>query len=129
MEAPLERDLAPGDVVAVAFPFSDMSGIKVRPALVAATGAYWGDLVLAQITTRQECGQFAVRLAPDDVSGSGLRRESHVRADMLFTANVSIVRRVVGTLCPERMQEFRQRMAELFSINAPAPEEGASPAP
>ena len=40
-----------GDIVVVSFPFSDLSGQKLRPALVLAHGEF-DNLILCQITSR-----------------------------------------------------------------------------
>jgi mRNA interferase MazF len=48
-----------GDVVVVPLPFSDLSAIKHRPALVVAplSGA---DLILCQITSRAKFDNYAI---------------------------------------------------------------------
>ncbi|MDO9036700.1 MAG: hypothetical protein Q7U51_16080 [Methanoregula sp.] len=43
--------LVKGDVVVVLFPFSDLSSVKKRPALVLATPD-GDDVILSQITSR-----------------------------------------------------------------------------
>ena len=63
---------ARGSVVLVAFPFSDLSSTKLRPALVVAEVDY-GDLLLAQITSKDFQDRRAVTLIGDDFETGSLR--------------------------------------------------------
>ena len=89
--------LRTGAVVLVRFPFSDLSSSKLRPALVvaAAGGTDW---VLSQITSKAYSDPLAVSLRPGSFAEGGLPLESFVRPSKLFTANASIIVRVVGQL-------------------------------
>ena len=51
----------PGTVVAIKFPFSDLSQTKLRPALVLADVGRQ-DLILCQITSKSYSDTLAVRL-------------------------------------------------------------------
>lgn len=85
----MER-LVTGDVVVVPFPFTDLSGVKRRPALVVARG---GDeaLLLCQITSQGIRDGFAIPLDAEGFEEGGLRIVSNVRPNRLFTADSSLV--------------------------------------
>lgn len=88
-----------GAVVMVAFPFSDLSQTKLRPAVVLA-GAGRGDWVLCQITSNSYADTRAVLLEDPDFAAGSLRLTSYARPGKLFTANVSLIASQVGTLTP-----------------------------
>lgn len=87
--------LGPAAIVVVSFPFSDLSGSKLRPAVVLCnTGR--GDWLLCQITSNPPSDPMAVRILPSDLAEGTLSSLSFARPTKLFTANESLmVKRVV----------------------------------
>ncbi len=88
---------AVGDVVACAFPFSDLSDQKMRPAFVLAVAEY-GDVILCQITSRSYSSNTAIRIRGEDFSMGILPIDSYVRPDKIFTADQSIIKKKLGCL-------------------------------
>ncbi|WP_309711549.1 type II toxin-antitoxin system PemK/MazF family toxin [Pseudolysinimonas sp.] len=105
---------AVGDVVLVPFPFSDLTGHKLRPAFVAANAEH-GDLILCQITSRPWGHRSAVTVSGSDVAASGLARESYLRPDKLFTADARLIVRRIGSLSPAVTSTARAVIAGLFA--------------
>jgi len=65
-----------GEVVVVPFPFTDLTSVKVRPALVLASLTR-GDVILCQITSQSTGHPEALPIqAVDFLPGGGLHRES-----------------------------------------------------
>jgi mRNA interferase MazF len=92
-----------GSVVLVPFPFSDLSGSKLRPALVIASAGR-GDWICAQITSNAYSDETAVQIQNSDFVSGTLSRVSFLRPGKLFTANESLFRRTVATLFPEKFE-------------------------
>lgn len=88
---------AAGQVVALPFPFSDLSAAKLRPALILAD-ALRGDWVLCQITSKSYADSSAVELSQADFSAGGLQLTSYARPGKLFTAHEALFRLTAGTL-------------------------------
>ena len=86
-----------GDIVVIPFPFSDLSSVKRRPALVIApvTG---DDLILCQITSKFHSDSYSIPLHPSDLISGTLKEMSYIRPDKLFTANVSMIQYTLGHL-------------------------------
>jgi len=105
--------LSVGDVVFVRFPLSDLSGQKMRPALLLAEAGR-GDLVLCQITSQQYADARAIKLGADDFSQGRLIKVSYIRPAKLFTANARIVERTVGTVKPEVTQRVVSEIASML---------------
>jgi len=103
-----------GDVVAVPFPFSDLSGKKLRPALVLAT-VERDDLILCQITSNSFASKRAIEISGDDFLDGGLSLVSYVRPDKLFTAEPTIIQKRKGNLKPRRLQMVLKAVRELFA--------------
>ena len=89
--------LARRSVVLVAFPFSDLSAQKLRPALVLADAGR-GDWLLCQITSQPFGDAQAMELIDGDFQAGSLQRVSYARPLKLFTAHESLLRGVAGAV-------------------------------
>lgn len=106
-------NLIVGDVVVVSFPFSDLSGQKLRPALVIAQ-AEFNNIILCQITSKPYTSKRAVRIAKTDFLTGSLPIESFARPDKIFTAEPTIVRRVAGRLDHKPLHKILQQVRDQF---------------
>lgn len=104
-----------GDVVVALFPFSDLSAMKKRPALVVAT-LTGEDVILCQITSRTVADSYAIPLTDDDFITGGLRQASNIRPNRLFTAESSIILYRAGTISSTKIQETLARLIQLLSV-------------
>ncbi len=86
-----------GSIVLVQFPFSDLSASKLRPAVVLA-GVDRDDWILCQITSNRYADGLAVEITQSDFASGNLMRTSFARPGKLFSANRSLMQRVVGNL-------------------------------
>jgi len=98
-DAALGRD----DVVLVSFPFTDLSGQKLRPALIVGR-PLGDDVVLAFITSRssEAVPKAEYGIAPGDAefAATGLKIASRVRLSKLATLHRALVRRRLGRIGP-----------------------------
>lgn len=94
-----------GDVVIVPFPFSNLSQVKRRPALVVAE-LRGDDRILCQITSRSYDDPYSIPLANSDFETGGLKEESWVRPNKIFTFESSLIGKSAGHLNPQKMTEI-----------------------
>jgi mRNA interferase MazF len=87
--------LIAGDVVLLEFPFSDLSGSKLRPAIVLAV-IDRGDFIACQVATERHADPTSIPLAVADFSAGSLRANSIARPSKLFTAHRTIVKKRVA---------------------------------
>jgi mRNA interferase MazF len=88
---------AAGQVILLPFPFSDLTGSKLRPALLVANAGR-GDWIACQITSNPYADPRAIVLENDAFAGGGLQRISYIRLGKLFTANESLMSGSRGSL-------------------------------
>ena len=89
--------LSPASIVVIPFPFSDLSGTKLRPAVVLAeTGN--NDWLLCQITSNAYADPASIRLTNAELSRGTLSTISYARPMKLFTANVTLIVKRVAIL-------------------------------
>jgi mRNA interferase MazF len=79
------------------FPFSDLSGTKLRPAVVLADSGR-GDWLLCQITSNPYSDPMAVRFINADLAQGTLSAVSFARPLKLFTANENLIVKRVAIL-------------------------------
>lgn len=105
-----------GEVVLVAFPFSDLKGKKLRPALVLAEVEF-NNLVLCQITSKPYTSKTAIKVMKDDFALGGLPIASYARPDKLFTAEPSIIQRAIGQLTGDSRDKILAQVRDIFSLD------------
>ena len=102
-----------GSVVLVSFPFSNLRGQKIRPALVLAQVEF-DDLILCQITSKSYASKIAIRIKLSDFTEGSLPVESFVRPDKLFTADATIFRKMAGQLSHKTRDMIIKSVRGLF---------------
>ena len=110
-----------GRVVLVPFPFDDLSGTKVRPAvcLTDAVGVHH-HMVLAFVTSvvpqNLEATDVLLESGSADFSATGLRVRSVLRLHRMVTVSAGIIQRQLGVLTPGLQGEVRKRLRVLFAV-------------
>ena len=95
-----------GDVVLAPFPFTDLSEIKVRPAVVVANVGTQ-DWVLCEITSSSQLRSLYIAIGPGDMERGRLRHRGWARPDRLYDPERHGVRKEIGP--PLRRQARRDR--------------------
>ena len=102
-----------GDVVVVPFPFSDLSSVKKRPALVRFVLS-GDDIVLCQVTSKDKGDKLAIELGIDDFLEGGLTRVSYIRLGRIFTAEKSIIQYKAGSIKKEKSDQVKDLIVSLL---------------
>lgn len=87
----------PGEIILVRFPFSDLSEVKLRPAVVLAEAGR-EEWVLCQISSKQHTGIPAILLTETSFAMGSLRLTSYARPAKLFTAHRNLMVVKLATL-------------------------------
>jgi len=87
--------MAKGDIVLITFPFTDLSGSKLRPAVILAETTL--DLTVCFITTQLQWQEATdVQLSP--TSFNGLRKQSLIRTSKIATLDKVLAKGLLGQL-------------------------------
>ncbi len=108
-----------GDVILVPFPFTDLTTVKQRPALILSANwfnASRNDCVVAAITSQipPDLQPDEYRLSASDLRAGGLPKPSLVRLGKLFTMSKSLFRKHLGTLPEATMVIVLKQMERVF---------------
>ncbi len=111
-----------GDVVLVTFPFTDLSSVKVRPALTISNDSYnacQDDIVLLLITSKVS------NISPDDYllesdnpefAVTGLRKTSVFRIGKIHTLKKTLINSKLGIIGPSVLKEIEDRLRNLLQL-------------
>jgi mRNA interferase MazF len=104
-----------GALVLLPFPFTDLSGSKVRPALILAVPERGSDCIVSFITSRKEASsRYGVVVTPTDENG--IKTPSTIRLDKIATLQKDLVLGEIGTLPQKTMLVVDGMLQKLFSI-------------
>ena len=108
-----------GDVVLVPFPFTDLTAVKQRPAVVVSSSSVnrvRPDVIVVAITS-----QIPQKLAADDwaipaseLTAWGLPKPSMVKTAKLFTIHQGLIKKSIGAMPGSSIGGLLERVAAEF---------------
>jgi mRNA interferase MazF len=105
MTAPISR----GDIALTRFPFTDLTGASVRPALVVSAVQIGQDIVLAGISSVLRGSAIAsdlvVATGHAEFAATGLKVASVIRLHKLAAVDIVVVMRRLGRIGPQLQGE------------------------
>ncbi len=105
------------DIVLVPFPFSDLSGQKVRPVLILSNDAYnqrSADVVVCGLTTNLRPTPYSIIVNVTDVEQPGrLRHKSKIKADAIASLEQTILLKRIACL---KLSVFKQVVAKIEDL-------------
>jgi len=107
-----------GRIVLLPFPFTDLTAVKLRPALVLHEGR--NDIIVAFISSRipEHQDRWTVTVGPDDPDylTTGLKCASSIRVDKMATIEKSLVVGEIGELSERLRQTVNNLLLDLLSL-------------
>jgi mRNA interferase MazF len=102
-----------GDIVLVTFPFTDLKGSKLRPAVILIKTSL--DVTVCFITSQvgwQESTDVMLNPSPTN----GVRKQSLIRTGKIATIDKSLVKGLLGNLDNKEIQELNQKLKLLLEL-------------
>jgi mRNA interferase MazF len=102
-----------GNIVLIPFPFTDLTGSKLRPALVLVESNL--DLTISFITTQLQWQEPTdIILHPDQYNG--IKKTSLIRLSKIATVDRTLVVGRIGDIDPARITDLNSKLKLLFDI-------------
>lgn len=102
-----------GDIVLITFPFTDLSGTKLRPAVILSETSF--DITVCFITTQLQWKESTdLLLAP--TSYNGLRKQSLVRVSKMATLDKALAKGLLGKLNQPELDELNRLLRIIFKL-------------
>jgi len=102
-----------GNIVLIAFPFTDLSGVKRRPALIVGR-VQTDDLIVPFVTSQIAPGTRSSSYVLDSNDAefrmSGLKVRSMIRLDRIATLHRRLVTRGLGSIGPRTTAAVEQSL-------------------
>lgn len=105
--------MAKGDIVVIPFPFTDLSGSKLRPAVILMETAL--DFTVCFITT-QTAWQEPTDLLLNPSPLNGLKKPSLIRTSKLATLDKHLAVGLLGRLSTTETDELNDKLKQAFSL-------------
>jgi mRNA interferase MazF len=102
-----------GEIVLIPFPFTDLSGIKNRPALVLVENER--DVTVSFITTQLKWEEeFDVKVEP--TMENGIKKASLIRLSKLTTIDKDLLLGRLGKLSADELARVNRSLIKLFKL-------------
>ena len=105
-----------GDIVLVPFPFTDMSGQKVRPATVLYHSDKGEDCIVAFISSIKNKKTKVFDVSVKASTSNGLKTDSSIKVDKLATLQKKIILGKLGILELSIQKVVAEKLKLLFKI-------------
>ncbi|MBS3086466.1 type II toxin-antitoxin system PemK/MazF family toxin [Candidatus Pacearchaeota archaeon] len=105
-----------GDIIVTYFPFTDLTSVIKRPALVVAN-LDGDDIILCEITTKERADKDKIELNMKDIESGSLKIKSFIRPSRLFTLRKKLIIYKFGSLKKEKIIEVERKLCEIFKRN------------
>ena len=105
------------DIVLIKFPFSDLSGAKVRPALVISNNQYNKeklDCVVLAMTSNLSKSEYKVIIESKDLDTGNLPVKSAVRVDKPFSVLQSKILKIQARINIAKFQAVEKAILKLI---------------
>ena len=105
--------MAKGTIVLITFPFTDLSGSKLRPVVILAETIE--DVTVAFITTQLKWQETTdVVLSPS--SGNNLKLPSLIRTSKIATLDKALIKGTIGKLTIEETKALDEKLKQIFKL-------------
>lgn len=105
--------MAKSDIVLITFPFTDLSGSKLRPAVVLVDAPM--DITVCFITT-QFTWQEAMDVLLQPSATNGLHKTSLIRTSKIATLHKGLAKGLLGRLSSQETAELNVKLKALFQL-------------
>jgi mRNA interferase MazF len=111
-----------GDVVLISVPFTDLSFVKVRPALVISNENYntsEDDVVVLLITSnisRLSSEDYVIETNNPEFINTGLKQASAFRVGKIQTLHKNLLISKLGIAGPNTLKEIEKRLRNLLEL-------------
>jgi mRNA interferase MazF len=105
-----------GQIVLTPFPYTDLTGTKLRPVLMLRKASRFDDWLVCMVSSQVQQAEAnldeVLTPADSDYANSGLKVPSVLRLSRLAVLDGSLLLGSIGEISEERLMNVRQRLAK-----------------
>jgi mRNA interferase MazF len=105
------------EMVLLPFPFSDLEGTRVRPALVVSNNELnkkSKDCIMVPLTTVIKNEPYSVVINQEDLSSGKLLKSSRIRTDKIFSVKKDLVTMKIGVIHDNILEKVKKEIQNMF---------------
>jgi mRNA interferase MazF len=106
------------EIVLLPYPFTDMEGKKVRPALIVSNDSYnkqSEDCIMVPLTSVMKDEPYSITVEQKDLNSGKLLKTSRIKADKLFSIEKSIVIMKIGSIDDMTFAKVKTEINKIIS--------------
>ena len=105
------------EIILLPYPFSNLGGTKVRPALVVSNNQFnkkSDDCVMIPLITIIKDEPYSVIIKQKNLSSGKLLKLSRIRADKIFSVEKNLIIMKIGKLNDNIFKKVKQEIFKIF---------------
>ncbi len=105
------------EIVLLPYPFSDLEGTKVRPALVISNNLFNNksdDCIMIPLTSVIKDEPYSIFINQEDLNSGKLIRPSRIRVDKIFTVEKKLIIMKIGIVNNTTFQKIKSELSKIF---------------
>ena len=105
------------DVVLLPYPFTDLKGKKVRPALIVSNDLVNNkskDCIMLPLTSVIKDESYSIVINQDDLSSGQLIKSSRIKIDKIFTVEKRLIVMKIGTMSNNTFEKVKAELLNVF---------------
>ena len=106
--------MAKGDIILITFPFTDLSGSKLRPAVILADT---NDDVTVTFVTTQLKWREPTDVLLNPTSNNGLKLPSLIRTSKIATLDKTLIKGRIGKLTVDELRGLNEQLKLILKLS------------
>ena len=105
------------DMILLPYPFSDQTGIKVRPAIVISNNNYnknSDDCLVVPLTSVIKQNPYSILISQEDLASGKLIKPSQVQVNKIFTIEKTSVIMKFAVINTQTFNKIKSEISKLF---------------
>lgn len=105
------------EIVLLPYPFSDLEGTKVRPALVISNNTFnkkSEDCIMVPLTSVIKDEPYSVVINQKNLSAGKLLKPSRIRIDKIFSIEKNLISMKIGMVRDSLLREIKKEIEKMF---------------
>jgi len=105
------------EIVLLAYPFSNLEGTKVRPALIVSNNQFnkkSNDCIVVPLTSVIKEEPYSIVIEQGNLVSGKLLKISRIRADKLFSVEKNLITMKIGMLKENSFEDVKKEIFKIF---------------
>lgn len=105
------------ELILLPYPFSNLEGNKVRPALVVSNDSFnkkGDDCIMVPLTSVIKNEPYSVLINQQDLCSGKLLKQSRIRVDKIFNVEKSLIITRIGIINDKTFEKIKSEIVKIF---------------